>query len=54
MASVNPSACFLFEDFALAAIAGKNGIHVKHLGIVELQVGDERRHEEKDHHFYLK
>lgn len=46
MARVDPFAGLFFEDFALAAIAVENGIHVEHLGIVELKVGEEGGQEE--------
>lgn len=46
VARVDPFAGLFFEDFALAAIAVENGIHVEHLGIVELKVGEEGGQEE--------
>lgn len=46
LAWIDPLAGFLFEDFALGALAVENGIHVEHLGVVELQVAEERSHEE--------
>lgn len=39
---VYPLTCLLLEDLALAALAVENGVHVEHLGVIELKVGEER------------